>query len=139
MAQVDGRTGIEIIDRDEALELLARDQVGRLAVSEGGAPLIVPVNYALDGSDLIFRTAPGTKLDAVHHATRAAFEIDEFDAATRSGWSVVVRGRLEEITRTDTERWDRVRALPDPWAEGEREHVLALVPSSVTGRRLRPR
>ena len=138
MAQVDGRTGIEIIDRDEALELLARDQVGRLAVSEGGAPLILPVNYALDGSDLIFRTAPGTKLDAVHHATRAAFEIDEFDAATRSGWSVVVRGRLEEVTRTDTERWERVQALPDPWAEGEREHVLALVPSSVTGRRVRP-
>ena len=90
---IDARTGLEIIDPDECRRLLGTDEVGRLAVIDGGSPAIFPVNYVVDGDSVVFRTATGTKLDA---GTRhpVAFEIDDFDRESRTGWSVVVSGHL---------------------------------------------
>ena len=130
-------TGIEIIDRDECLALLAADEVGRLAVLDGGRPLIVPVNYVLDGEDIVFRTAPGTKLDQGPRSP-ACFEIDGFDRPHRAGWSVVVSGRLDELTRYNGDLFARARNLPvHPWADGPKDHVMRLVPSTISGRRIR--
>lgn len=138
MRTVDARTGIEWLDRAECLRLLAADEVGRLAVVSGGAPAIFPVNYRLDGEAIVFRTDPGTKLDDGPRAP-ACFEIDAFDRDHRSGWSVVVSGRLEEATRYTAATLDRVRRLPvDPWAGGEKAHWVRLVPARITGRRVGP-
>ena len=136
MRSVDARTGIELIGRDECLKLLAADVVGRLGVVAGGTPMIVPVNYALDGdAGVVFRTAPGTKLD-LGVRSPACFEIDRFDPATRTGWSVLVTGRLEEIGSLERE-WARIHGLPvDPWAAGEKSHWLRLTTDRVTGRRV---
>ena len=84
MRFVDSRTGIEILERDECLDLLRADEIGRLAVLSGTGPVIFPVNYALDGEAVVFRTAPGTKLDSGPRSP-ACFEIDAFDRATKSG------------------------------------------------------
>jgi nitroimidazol reductase NimA-like FMN-containing flavoprotein (pyridoxamine 5'-phosphate oxidase superfamily) len=133
----DASTGIEWIDRQECLRLLGNDEIGRLAVLDGGTPVIFPVNYGLDGSNIVFRTDPGTKLDDGPRS-RACFEIDRFDRGSRSGWSVVAVGRLEEITRYDSAH-ERVQSLPvHPWAEGQKAHWMRLVPDRITGRRLRP-
>lgn len=137
MALIDRRTGIEVIERDECVRLLGNEVVGRLGIVDGGSPLILPVNYALDGDQVVFRTAEGTKLDAARRAP-ACFEIDGHDDAAHTGWSVVVRGRLEEVTSLDGPAFDRLAELPHPWAEGERSHVLRLVPSSIQGRRVVP-
>ena len=59
---IDARTGLEVIAPDECRRLLGGDVVGRLAIVDGGSPAIFPVNYALDGEAIVFRTAPGTKL-----------------------------------------------------------------------------
>lgn len=134
--RVDSRTGIEIIDRAECLRLLAGDSVGRLAIDEGGSPLILPVNYGVDGDRVVLRTAEGSKLDAVHRMV--CFEIDDVDRGDHSGWSVVVRGRLEEVAPTDRERWDRLGVLPEPWVHGPKDHLLVIVPTTISGRRLRP-
>jgi nitroimidazol reductase NimA-like FMN-containing flavoprotein (pyridoxamine 5'-phosphate oxidase superfamily) len=133
---VDARTGIEMLEREECLALLAQDVIGRLAVLSGVGPVIFPVNYALDGDAIVFRTAPGTKLDAGPRAP-ASFEIDSFDRETKSGWSVVVVGRLEEATPFDAAVLERVQSLPvEPWAEGDTPHWIRLVPTRITGRRV---
>ena len=135
MSTNDARTGIEWLDREECLALLAGDEIGRLAVLDGGTPVIFPVNYRLDGSAIVIRTDPGTKLDDGPRG-RACFEIDHFERADRSGWSVVAVGRLEEVTTYDRNR-EHVRALPiEPWAGGEKAHWLRLVPDRITGRRV---
>lgn len=85
MTSIDARTGLQRIDRDECFELLAGDVVGRLAVVHGHTPAIFPVNYVLDGADIVFRTDAGTKLDAAERAS-ACFEIDGIDRKTRVGW-----------------------------------------------------
>lgn len=138
MKTTDARTGLEWIDRDECLHLLAGDVIGRLAVVHGHTPAIFPVNYIMDGSDIVFRTDPGTKLDAAGRAT-ACFEVDAIDRAGRSGWSVVATGRLEEVTQYDTRTWRRVQTLAvEPWAGGAKTHCLRLVPERITGRRVGP-
>jgi nitroimidazol reductase NimA-like FMN-containing flavoprotein (pyridoxamine 5'-phosphate oxidase superfamily) len=136
VTRIDPRTGVEVIDRAACLDLLAREVVGRVAVIEGTGPLILPVNYALHGDEIVFRTGPGSKLSAAH-GQQACFEIDAFDRATRSGWSVVARGRLEEVTTFDRELGE-VEALAEPWLGVERPNVVRLVPDIITGRRVEP-
>jgi len=129
-------TRIQMLTRDHCLELLRADEVGRLAVVVGGGPVIFPVNYRMDGESVVFRTDPGLKLDQGLRA-HGCFEIDHFDRATRSGWSVVVAGRLEEVTHYESKAWERLHALSvDPWAAGTKEHWVRLVPSRITGRRV---
>ena len=136
MRTADARTGIEWLDRDECLRLLAADHMGRLGVIAGGAPAVFPVNYALDGEAVVFRTDPGTKLDLGPRAP-ACFEVDCFDRAQHTGWSVVVAGRLEEVTSYDSATLERVRGLAVvPWVGGARAHWVRLVPDRITGRRL---
>ncbi|HEX8802745.1 MAG TPA: pyridoxamine 5'-phosphate oxidase family protein [Acidimicrobiales bacterium] len=137
--RIDRRTGLEVLDIDTCLELLASEEVGRLAIGTGGAPLVVPVNYALDGETIVFRTDPGAKLDWAGRGG-ATFEIDGLDRDSRTGWSVVVSGRLEEVTRYDAATLERVSRLAvEPWAGGDKQHWLRLIPGSITGRRLHRR
>ncbi|MBN2623445.1 MAG: pyridoxamine 5'-phosphate oxidase family protein [Acidimicrobiales bacterium] len=133
---IDARTGLEVIDPDECRRLLGGDVVGRLAIVDGGTPVVFPVNYVLDGDAVVFRTAPGTKL-AVGPRGAVAFEIDDIDRTTRTGWSVLVTGRLEEVTEFDGATLERVKQLPvEPWSGGDTPHWMRLVPSRVTGRRI---
>jgi nitroimidazol reductase NimA-like FMN-containing flavoprotein (pyridoxamine 5'-phosphate oxidase superfamily)/CBS domain-containing protein len=134
MFQVDDRTGLEIIPLAECLTLLGTHSVGRLGVVVAGRPGVFPVNYVLDGRDIVFRTPDGTKLwGARGHPV--AFEIDSTDVAARTGWSVVVSGYAEEITtRSEIER---LRTLGlRPWTTGPAEHWMRIHPHSVTGRRI---
>lgn len=136
MTQTAANSQIELIDHDKCLALLRADEVGRLAVIDGGRPLVFPVNYVFDGEAIVFRTAPGTKLDQGPRAP-ACFEIDEFDRVHHAGWSVVVTGRLEEVTRYNGALFTRAGELPvHPWASGPKEHIMRLVPASITGRRI---
>jgi uncharacterized protein len=133
---IDARTGLLTIPTDECRRLLATDEIGRLAIIDGGTPAVFPVNYVFDGDAIVFRTAPGTKLSSGPRHS-AAFEVDAFDRQRRTGWSVVATGRLEEATHFDAATLERVQALPvDPWAGGERAHWMRLIPSRITGRRI---
>jgi uncharacterized protein len=135
MRLIDPRTGIEVMDREECLRLLEAEVVGRLAVVEDGRPVVLPVNYAMDGERIVFRTAQGTKLDAVVRGSAVAFEIDHTDRIYQTGWSVLVSGRAELVT--DHRELERARALPlRPWSEHEKSNWVAIHPQTVTGRRI---
>jgi hypothetical protein len=74
------------------------------------------------------------RLLAEHHLGRLAL-VDATDEATRTGWSVVVRGSLTEVL--DPADLERLRALPlYPWAPGEKTRYLRVRPISVSGRRI---
>ncbi|MDZ4827530.1 MAG: pyridoxamine 5'-phosphate oxidase family protein [Actinomycetota bacterium] len=138
MKPVGARRGVEHLDRAECLRRLGAHRVGRVGLSVGGRPEIFPVNYVFDGEAIVFRTDPGTKLDAAGRAD-VCFEIDELDHEFHSGWSVVAHGRLEELTRYLGPDAQRGFALPvDPWAQGLKAHWLRIVPGYVSGRRIGP-
>ena len=138
MPLLDARTGVEHLTREDCLQLLAEDEIGRLAVIDVDTPAIFPVNYMLDGETVVFRTDPGTKFDKGPRS-RATFEIDSFDRTHRTGWSVIVVGRLEEVTQFDSRTSARVRALGiEPWAAGSKQHWMRVIPERITGRRVGP-
>jgi uncharacterized protein len=127
---------MEELDDSECRRLLAEQHLGRLAVPDFGGPVIFPVNYVFDQDLVVFRTDPGSKLDAATEREQVAFEVDATDEATRTGWSVVVRGTLAEIT--DPADLARLRALPlYPWAPGEKTRYVRVRPGSITGRRIK--
>jgi uncharacterized protein len=131
-------TQLEPLDRAECLRLLATRRFGRLAVSAAGQPpLIRPVNYVFDErtSSIVFRSGAGAKLNRLLASGEAAFEIDEQNLADRTGWSVIVRGVVEEIT--DQFELRRLERLPlDPWAPGARPHWVRIRTRTVSGRRI---
>jgi nitroimidazol reductase NimA-like FMN-containing flavoprotein (pyridoxamine 5'-phosphate oxidase superfamily) len=126
---------MEELDQDECRRLLADRHLGRLAVPDFGGPMIFPVNYVVDEDQVVFRTDPGSKLDAATEREAVAFEVDSIDEATRTGWSVVVRGILAEIT--DPAHLARLRALPlYPWAPGRKNRYVRVRPLDISGRRI---
>jgi uncharacterized protein len=127
---------IEELDQEECRRLLATRHLGRLAIPDFGGPVIFPVNYILDQDLVIFRTDPGSKLDAATEREQVAFEVDAVEEATRTGWSVVVRGTLAEVT--DPAQLERLRTLPlYPWAPGEKTRYVRVQPLRVSGRRIK--
>jgi uncharacterized protein len=72
--------------------------VGRIAVTIGVMPAILPVNFALVGQHIVVRTVPGTKLDAAVRRAIVAFEVDSYAPDGSSGWSVLVQGHFSEVT-----------------------------------------
>lgn len=130
------KRSLDPIPREECLRLLAGNQVGRLAISVEGQPLIFPVNYILDDDVVIFRTDSGIKLDGTLLA-RVAFEIDHVDVPRKQGWSVVVQGVGRPINESFDWVSERRHRLPlEPWAPGDKEHWVEIVDPEVSGRRL---
>ena len=123
---------LQVIPRDEALRLVASVPVGRVVFTLRALPAVLPVNFVLDGDAIVFRTAPGSKLTAAVRNAVVAFQVDQIDPQTQTGWSVLVTGRAGEIH--DPAEIARLRARLKPWAPGEREHLSGSRPSwSVAG------
>ena len=107
----DPRPGrIEELTRSECFGLLAGGTLGRVALIDDRGPVVFPVSFALDRHTVVFRTEPGTKLHAAARGSLVCFEADGTDAAGRTGWSVIVRGEITEVT--DPAELARLCALP---------------------------
>lgn len=128
------RPDLEELDRATCLELLSSLDIGRLAWVEDGRVMVFPLNFALDGDDIIFRTPSRSLCDAVASGASLTFQGDDVEPALRSGWTVVATGSAGEVT-DPTER-ARLSNLVTPWRRTEALHVIRLTISSATGRRL---
>jgi nitroimidazol reductase NimA-like FMN-containing flavoprotein (pyridoxamine 5'-phosphate oxidase superfamily) len=124
------------LSRSECLELLSTVPVGRVGVSIGALPAVLPVNFCVTDEAVIFRSTSGAKLSAAVAGTVVAFEADHYDEAGRTGWSVLVQGRAEEIT--DPAGLARAEQLPlESWAlDGAADHVIAVELAMISGRRI---
>lgn len=137
MAYADERTGLEIITLTECVHHLQRAEIARVAYVVDGLVHMYPVNYAWDGEAMVFRCEPDS------HMARAAgrefvVEIDGIDSRTREGWSVIARGHAEPVDPEKTPQMaDRLRLLAlYPWAGGEKDVWLRMIPAPLTGRRI---
>lgn len=129
--------GLEILSEDMCRRLLAKADVGRVAITVGALPAVLPVNYAMLNGDIVFLTAEGTKLDAALANAVVAFEVDEIDREHGRGWSVLVIGVASEIT--DPADIAGATALGiQPWAGGDRHHFVRIRAEFVSGRRIVP-
>jgi nitroimidazol reductase NimA-like FMN-containing flavoprotein (pyridoxamine 5'-phosphate oxidase superfamily) len=130
------QNGLEVLDRDECLRLVGGATIGRVGVSSGALPRVLPVNFRLDGERVLIRTGRGTKLDAATANAVVAFEVDEIDPVDQTGWSVLITGVAREVT--DPDDLAAVRAQPlARWApHGPDDRIMAISTELVDGRRI---
>lgn len=127
--------GLIRLGEDECWTFLARHFLGRVGLVHMEHPMVFPVNYALDGRSVVFRTASGTKLATAAAGRTVAFEVDEASELFETGTSVMVHGTMREIT--DPGERARLALLPiRVWAPGNRDHVVRIEPRWVSGRRI---
>jgi len=119
----------------DALSLLRQggEQVGRLVITVAGEPHIFPLNYALDGDAVVFRTQVGTKLTGITRSL-STFEVDHIDSSGQ-GWAVSFEGLAQEVLDADPpELRARIEALSlDTWPGGDRPNVVRITPYAVRG------
>lgn len=122
------------LEHAECLRLLESNHIGRVAVVAGGQPLIFPVNYAMAGHHVVFRSDPGTKLHAAVDQ-QVAFEIDGIDGMYHRGWSVLVVGVARE--EQDATHLRELARLPfTTWVGGPKSHWLRILGGAITGREI---
>ncbi|MFD0899183.1 pyridoxamine 5'-phosphate oxidase family protein [Actinomadura sediminis] len=127
--------GLQILDDEECRSLLATAPLGRIVFTDRALPAVQPVNFVLADGDVVIRTSPHSRLAAAARDAVVAFEIDAFDAAARTGWSVVVVGHARAVA--DPSELAALRDLPlRSWAPGEHGHFIRVHPEIITGRRL---
>ena len=121
----------------ECERLLGEHKAGRVGLNAPTGPQILPVTYAYYAKTIVFRTSPYGVLSSLDRHTRVAFEIDHIDEERESGWSVLVLGSAERVTREYmlTSLW---KDGPVPWAEGTRNLFIMITPETITGRTLGP-
>ncbi|PRY70159.1 nitroimidazol reductase NimA-like FMN-containing flavoprotein (pyridoxamine 5'-phosphate oxidase superfamily) [Glaciihabitans tibetensis] len=121
-----------VLDESECWVLLRSHSLGRLAASAAGVIDIFPLNYYADGSTILMRTTPGTKLVEMTIHSDVAFEIDDF--TDEEAVSVVVKGTAEWLdTRSAIEEADRAPLVS--WLPTLKYVYVRITPTSVTGRR----
>lgn len=128
--------GFRELGRQECLRLLAKVPVGRIVHTRQALPAVLPVNFGLDtDGSVLLRTSAASELVQAIDGTVVAFEADEIDADTHSGWSVVVTGSATVVT-DPTERERLTRTGPRSWVPSPEEVFVRIEPELVTGREL---
>ncbi|MBA9005244.1 pyridoxamine 5'-phosphate oxidase family protein [Thermomonospora cellulosilytica] len=128
--------GLEILGTEECLSLLAQAPIGRIVFTDRALPAIQLVNFVLDDGEVIIRTGEGSKLAAAARNAIVAFEADDYDPVTRTGWSVVLVGASRVVT--NAAELARLRTLPlEPWAPGPRDDFIRIRAGLLSGRRIR--
>ena len=142
----------EITSRAEIDAIIRDAQVCRLAMSDGGRPYVVPLNFGYDGAALYFHCAQeGRKIDVLRHNNRVCVEFDEAEGLIKGQeaceWgmryrSVIAFGKAYLVDDIEARRdalqllmahySDRRFSFPD--AVVQRTAVIRVVIESVTGK-----
>ncbi|MBY8887889.1 pyridoxamine 5'-phosphate oxidase family protein [Streptomyces sp. PTM05] len=130
------------LGEEECLRLIAPGGIGRVAYSGRYDLTVLPVNFRLYEGDIVFRTEEGSTMDEdlrsgiPDAAYEVAFQVDDFDADTEQGWSVLVHGPAYHVV-DEQERDALSGAGVRPWAPGERRLFFRIKPHRVSGRWVR--
>ena len=123
------------LSEGDAWALLATVPVGRLVYSDRALPFVTPVNFILDGTDVVIRAGRRSPLATHTPGNVVAFEEDEINAVDRSGWSVVVTGRVQLID--DADEVARLDAWHlQTWQPALSDRYLRLRPEMISGQQL---
>jgi nitroimidazol reductase NimA-like FMN-containing flavoprotein (pyridoxamine 5'-phosphate oxidase superfamily) len=133
---------VEVLEETECLPLIAGGGVGRIGYTGRFGATILPVNYQLYDGSIVFRTGLHSSLgkdlrtgiaDAEYSV---AFEIDQMQPVTQEGWSVLVQGAAHFVD-SEQELAPIAELGVQAWPGGSRELFIRIIPTRITGRRIR--
>ncbi|MFB6892013.1 pyridoxamine 5'-phosphate oxidase family protein [Kitasatospora sp. NPDC056327] len=130
------RDDLEDLGADACLRLLSTVPVGRVVYTEHALPAVLPVSFEVtpDGR-LLLAVRRGSATARGLDGTVVAFQADQVDPVTRTGWSVLVHGRAD-ILRDPEQVGRALRSGLRPWVGDVEPMFVALVPELISGRRL---
>jgi nitroimidazol reductase NimA-like FMN-containing flavoprotein (pyridoxamine 5'-phosphate oxidase superfamily) len=131
---------LEELSRQECLDLLEGNQVGRIVYHDDFGPVAEPVNFVIVGESIVLRVEGGSKRRAMGQSM-VAFEVDQIDTDNKSGWSVIARGvgqelDIDELPALIHELRQKGLEAPLPWASGIHNVWLQIPMQTLSGRRL---
>lgn len=142
MSAADGpvdHSGLRVMSTDECMERLARAGIGRLGFVLAGEVAVLPVHHLVHGMEIYFRTSGDSKIEAAADHSAVGFEVDDYDRATVTGWSVAVSGTatlvhdealIRELSALDEEPWPGGDPAASVW--------VCIRPDQISGRELMP-
>ena len=124
------------LSRAEAMSLLAGAPAGRLVFTSKALPAIRPVNHQVSGDLIVIGLSPGSAVaaSAAGAGTVVAYEADDLDPVSQSGWSVIVVGIARLVA--DQAAAEQYRASLQSWLSGADADILLVQAELVTGYRL---
>jgi len=130
------RPALDSLDRQTCQALISDGGVGRVVFHEPRGPVALPVNFRMLDEDVILRTAPSAALMQSLGTEPISFEVDRIDDALGEGWSVLISGEAHAVSDPAERQLAQTLGL-SPWAGGNRDVYVRIVPTEVTGRRIR--
>lgn len=126
---------LDTLSPTDCRALLASVPIGRLAFTVGALPSIQPVHFEVRGDEVLIPTRRGGKVEAASRGAVVAFEADEYDPGTGTGWSVTVVGP-SRVLLDPAELAALSRSGLVAWAPAPDACVVAVRIARITGRRL---
>ena len=123
----------------EALALLARVLMGRVMFTSRALPTVRPVRHIVDDDQVVIGTDDAADLVDIPKRARmrvVAFQADQINLASGTGWTVTIVGDTDLVTDPDEIR--RYRRLLQPWAAGQADYLIRIRPDMITGFRIAP-
>jgi uncharacterized protein len=117
--------------RGECLDLVRQQSVGRIAITRDALPVIHSVDYAFDGTTIVFRAPRDGALAGACRSSVVAFEVDDRAVAPAPRRSVCVVGVADQL---DTAETMRVLGLALPTVGGQADAFIGVTVGSVSGR-----
>ena len=121
---------------DQCFELLNTGLIGRVVFRAPMGLRVVPVNYAMYGASIVWRTAPYSELGSYGDGREAVFEVDHIDYEQHRAWSVLATGKMQLVDDPDDVTDIRLIEDPVPWADGSRHLYMRLDWYELSGRRI---
>jgi nitroimidazol reductase NimA-like FMN-containing flavoprotein (pyridoxamine 5'-phosphate oxidase superfamily) len=118
------------LTNNECWDLLRSRPFGRMAWTGDQGVSVIPVNFAVAQGHILLRTAAYTALARECRDRDVAFQVDDVDVTSQTGWSVLVRGhcRAMEPMTDDPDH--------EVWVRDTRRARFVIEPREVTGRRM---
>jgi hypothetical protein len=123
--------GSEVLGLAECQQLLAigaaQHHPGHLGIQEAEAPTVLPVDYTVDGGDILIRVGEGLFGNII--GKLVAFEVESTEE--KEPWSVLVRGLA---LADDSDKTSQTPPSPRVASPGKK--IVRIRSDAVTGRRL---
>ena len=133
---------VEVLGETECLPLIGAGGVGRIGYTSRFGPTVLPVNYDLYEGTIVFRTGLHSSMVADLRTGMAdaeynvAFEIDQMQPVTQEGWSVLIQGAAHFVD-SEEELAPIAYLGVQAWPGGAKEQFIRIIPTHITGRRIR--
>jgi uncharacterized protein len=123
------------IEEEECWRLIPMASLGRVGLTEGALPVILPVHFTVHEAEVAFASLPDVKIRSADRGDILVFQVDHYDPSTRQGWAVNAIGPARRITQPD-----EIRHLHSvnftPWSWRDCVSYVAIRPDVLRGRRL---